>query len=1307
MTDKVNTTELTPLSSEMASNFYRINDKKIQVISVKTEHSEKNKSALSREKIHDIRVALTQQEYRKLRERMSEKHLNRYESTTSLSIQNHFADFNSKVEEIEHRQKPSKRSLEKHPISSRFYKFRWSFWDPEHLKNVQTFMHRSKAKLFDPLITLTALRNNPRSLLTKEDLKNLDLNATNINTLILQRLKKVIEAFKAHIEAVTLEDLNATDEHDEKLKALKKNVTDKCATFLSEITGLMDKEPSQSDVNNLFQNKHLGYFIDQCSYDLVDGVDLIVREMNGTGYWDVETLHPARKALSRIKQDLNLRAFSREGAQTVAERAVSNDMINSLIDDSGFATSVAEENREETKDLFWVSLTPYVGENFDMPDIQEALNIFWEDEKDVNDKSYDEKRIKSPNGWWTASILVASFTWEPVSIVARLVVGGILTIGAIMTVSLEKLSALVGLNSATEWFSSRTDNLEKMHSNFGKLCEKASVSSWLKQQRNNACRDENRQEVTVQIDSEGAEPNLDDFLLKVNQPVNEMHVLAEKYFSPKKWANSLVDIGSSILTSVPRFASEVWSQRKSSESPEDVFKRTQQEINEKMQQELERRIVALLKQSQSTSQEINPLQSSQESVNTLTEFQKECQSIQSIAITPKANLTTDVASWAHIGHEIIRLLSDDLIDSFLRESPGISTLGAMLAAGTFGLSMLPSSTVAALKMTLILQKLQIMPNVLGKNVTGQALSEGMEAKLFAAIFQYKAIVIAPELVKMPIDGDLGVFKKIFHNPEMMAFGLLCCTAVGFGLGQVPVINFPMLEKSTGVDGAQGPYVMLANFFIEEAHHSNEAAVGVNMMPYAFLGLKSLLFLQGLTEGQKRASKQHSVVENFFEEWNNRGIQKTSFEDMLRTEQGIQFQSFFDEMCKNESTLARQFDDLQSKIQTIQQKINDATENKVINVSEMANGSKKHVAESNFSTIALNQDVTTPEKTPLKKAFEELQQALQWIKMAEEGNYLTFDQKNKFFNSDPTKFYDHLHKLFENYNQEALKTKRVDLRIDGSDVLKDFYTKHCYKGTNNFLRALIWFGNGLFITPAFRRTKQAVFVAMGDSPAMREQFKRSRAKDIFLTEQFVTTAASMGHATARFLSQSVVAVVGGLAVVLTSPFQAMDGFSKKIKNFCNNLSDSVKLHHTSLPHDTFVDTANDAATSHDLAGSLDNLLEKVECVNKALLAIQETEKNEALASAVSKLSGTKKTRTLDILERLSQMEKTSATSVQLENTENMDSDSQKIGEQRISVKHKSLFFGTTESVMSKREAALKELSSISSEVALLLSPSLSI
>ncbi len=1289
-----NITYSEPLSISEEVKPYLVNGMAVQVIAT---HKD------GKEKIRDIRVALTQKKYQQLRKKCRQKHISKFESITPLDVENEYADFNKTLDEIEQAQNPSEQTKKDYYFISRFYQFRWNFWDITKLRFIQKFMHKAKTGLLDASIDLHALRNNPRSLLRRDD----NIESSNINELILIRLKDNINKFKDRISTHITIDWGVSDPGQlEKVKKIQLSVKKECENFEEKIQTLIDNGAIEKDIETLFKNKHLGYFISRCEFILIDGLDKIIRDMDNNAYWDLWDLHPARKVFSRVKRKMEARA-SLEGAQTIADRPISEEMIESL--------QVTEERSHGNSDgekTFWVSISSYVDREFSLPDIEDVLNVLSEEHEEDSEDTHiviygtpnkknvnNEHAIKSPTVKWTAAILFFSFVWEPVPIIARFAVSIALIAPAILSILIEKgLNALKLESVANAVASGRKQFIEGAHLGFGRFCEWLSITTRLKKKRGEESlkRNTNADDALSLnfIDSHNInvpeEQRREAFLKRVNVPVNQMHVLAEKYFSPSAWGKNVTEALTSVFATPVRLGREFWENRSSAEKAQDVYQRIINQTDENIYKELEKKLKEwgnpTINHTSLASSTIPSITANKKKVATLETF---CNNIEHMAVAATPNQTTDVQSFSKVAHEVIRVLADELVNSFLCESPGVTTAGAAAAISTLGLSLVPS-IVSSLKLATLLHNAQILPDFLGKNIMGQGLSEGEVAKVFAAFLEYKAIAISGDAFKAVINGDLGIFKKIFHNPERLAFGFLCCTAVGIALSNIPgTVSLSLWEEATGMEEVQGPYIFIINFFLDEARHARRATLGANLVPYSFLGLKSLMVLKSLTEGKKERRHYETVVGKFFAAWRNN--ETKTLEEMLATKEGAKFLEFWDKFVKQpKENLIDSVNQFELKLKTARVAL-EKSEFQEINLSNSTSAVDLH-SEKN--------------ETEVQKAYRELMTALNWIESR--GDCLTFDKKIMFFNSDPYKFYDHLHGLFEKYNDLA----DFDAKIDGKLFLKDFYSKYCYEGSNNLVRSAIWLGNGLLLTPLYRRIKYAL---LSDSPAMREQFERSRAKDIYLAGEFVATTGRVLQAVLRLTDQFIIGivgavpfVVGGLIVGIEKAARAIAGRSavdgqtrsaKILKAGFNWLCDHIKLHYiASTRESAYMETANTAMTTHNLPGTLAGVKQRAIKVRTSVyntVASNDPQNSDiavkqSLISATNKLKGAKKIKVRENLERLTQLQK--------KPLQPLENDAQTRGETSIPINSSAFGIFKKKEIITRKEKELQALPPVIREVA---------
>ncbi len=1235
-----------PFSTSQNPSCYLVHGKKFQIITAQADS-----------KILDVRVALTQAEYKRLREKRKHRHLSEFESITPFDVEAEHADFNKFIDEMTARRNSSKKN-----VISRFYKFRFSdyFWDYKKLKEMQTFMLKAKEKLLDATIDLHDLRNNPRSLLP-ENSDEIDIKTQNVNALILEKLIERINAFQKKIAE---NDCDIELTHELKLQQIRKNVENECRKFRRKIQDLINKGATEQDVEALFQNKKLGNFIAKCEFHLVDGLDKIVRDMDGNAYWDLWDLHPARKVYSRIKRGENIRA-SLAGAQTIAERPVSPEMMEYL-----------ESGNKEDKDnkAFWVSLAPYVDRDFSLPEIEDICNILGPD------TISEENKIQSPSIAWNLRILVTSFVWEPIPIIIRLASTAVFTIPAIATYALEKgLNTFYSKNAGSKVAEWRNRFIEKPNFIIGRWCQNLSRTLVLKKQRgeealklNPDLSDQLSVEFIIQNNiTVPEEQKRQAFLRRLNSPINQMHVLAEENFSPSKWGKELTELVTSILVFPFRLGSELREFLVKKESAKEVYtrlrdktvKRTQDDVS-KAQMEWE-----ALQPKNISSQDVNEVgevsldNTSKTSVETAmasinseqdadnkkgepSDLEKLCQEVQRMATAAQPNQTTDFQSFFHVGHTFIRVLADKLVNNFLCESPGVSTFAAGAAVGTLGLSLFPA-IVSSLKLVALLEKAQIFPELLSKNIMYQSLSEGSAEKVFAGFLEYKAIVLAADGAKAVINGDLGIFKNIFQNPETLAFGFICSTAVGVALSSIyETSSLSLWEDAFGIEDVQGPFIFMVNSLLDQEHHAKRSTTGPNLAPYAVLGLKSLMFIKSLTDGKKKRNYKN-VVENFFATWREKGLE-TPLETMLKSDEGMEFLIFWEKFTKQDSielqNFVKKFDE---RIKAAREQSAQIEEKKPANDVSNSELIVAHVVEEpkNQEELETQKEESSKESLDIQKAYKELMDALNWIETNIDA--LNFEKNNTFFNSDPYKFYDHLHHLFENYNNLA----DWDAQINGETFLKDFYSEYCYEGSNNFMRAVVWLGNIVGITPLYRNIKLGL---LGHSPSMEEQYLRSRAKDIAIPGEIVATTGRILHATLRFVDQLLVGAFAAPFAVVLGTFAGVEKviragtgiggqsiFARGLKLIINGLCDTFKLHNISSGRQSaYAETANKAATTHNLPRTLNDVIRKATDVKRSVNITTPCDKKMALKEAVKGLwFKSRRVNATNELERLAHLQKT--------------------------------------------------------------------
>lgn len=507
--------------------------------------------------------------------------------------------------------------------------------------------------------------------------------------------------------------------------------------------------------------------------------------------------------------------------------------------------------------------------------------------------------------------------------------------------------------------------------------------------------------------------------------------------------------------------------------------------------------------------------------------------------------------------EIAHGLSDLVVDPMFRKSPGAATLFFMLSQASWAVLLAPSLAASLGPAGKVLFTL---PAWFSKHFTGAPVNETFVTKMVGVFLEWKGLFFTTELMLEAANGDFDFIEQLFGSSEKIVLGAVMLISLGYGMQFIPEIN----SSAAGI----------LNFFSNEARHCAHATLPFSGIEYAFLGLKFSLLVHSLLSGTTthpveaaincKAINEALKSENIFS-------QNLNAADVQQKIRGI-----FDQFAPADL-------DQNTKERSVQCLIRFAKRLKASSMTE--------VLEENAPS--LTQTAPRPRSpeldAQLSPEYLQLQNAIEIVQQMEMVGTNFKSRKEALL------FFDALSDRFDTYNNTLKAKGRFDKVIDKSEILHNFYNKHCYHGSNNLVRILSTIP--LYpLTYAWRKLKSSLASThYFHSPSIQHQVEKSFAKDKALAMQVLAFTSRVGHTIGRAYSYAfrVIAFVAITAATGTIILWK-DSFRKA---FYKTLA-KISLHHSDLTEwvrPKYAEYARKADTSAD--GLLSQCGEALERLNQ--------------------------------------------------------------------------------------------------------------
>lgn len=521
-------------------------------------------------------------------------------------------------------------------------------------------------------------------------------------------------------------------------------------------------------------------------------------------------------------------------------------------------------------------------------------------------------------------------------------------------------------------------------------------------------------------------------------------------------------------------------------------------------------------------------------------------------------------------------ITHQLVDSTFEHNPGVATPTFLVSLMCGGAFLFP--TLGEFVPYQIINSLGFVPQILAKSFMGKSLEAGLSniaTKIISIFLQWELTYFSIEAASAIYHGDLEWIKKIFENPEEITLASSLFISMGYGVGLIPQLptdisilnqpsNHPFFNALTGyVNTIYSGFSTAFNVISEEAREvSKEAASGLNILELAFIGLKGSLMMYGLISG----IAENTIVPLSLDT-------KQLVTDFIQAKDEFEQENLIGELLSqygisdSHSHLAKEITKaFREEIHThynkhVSKNCNTASiQDEQFGKTSIEDSTKNECFESNFKTarndlttliqlicdmetLGISIDLDPENLMVVAKGMNEASTAdIETTSDPEESESgsprtettnassppLTIENQPVGYQSkvNAELLYDALFFAIEKHNQEAQKLGLFSEQIDGSELLHNFYNKHCYTGSSGWHKIL--FGILLFpLTWAWRGIKYLV-----GTPAVRHQVKKSFSKDFAMIFQLIPDV--MAPMLRSFLKAAMYAIRMVLGVLVLLP-----------------------------------------------------------------------------------------------------------------------------------------------------------------------------
>lgn len=794
-------------------------------------------------KVRDIEFSLTPQERFHLQRRLYDNRSTPKNSAYTYIFQNYLAKYQGQMQH-----ELAKLQDEKTRLTSAGKSTAHITAEIEHFKTTQGWMEQMR-RISAQFIEFEKLINNPG----QKDPQ-----------IVLQGLLDLLADYEAAINRLTAnQDYAQYPAIKGLLTALPTNIAPSLTQFKAQLTAMIEQGVSRAELARLLcvqtrdsQIKSLGTFMAEQMTTILECGIKVAYELSDNRLGDLLSVPESVSALSDAKKNIELKAFSLDGAEyNETYQPITEEMLSALTPEHE-PTATAEAKPQ------WFSINPYL-HKFNPQDIDKITCLVtlahFENKKSAMMYYRLGKRAQFIAEAGTVIgigfvKLLASLgelaLYVPLRFAALIILTTIDAIGALINTVVSSVASVLGripglgfFNALinTTWLKPRAENkmTNWVDQQLSQIHARNSIVKWSKRWSNQRYQ---------RMDAHG-KPINDDHQKLVEKCMDDPNFFQEAfvYFNPERVSGYIKHFASSIGDSIGKFFRDplyLFSSRGYDATPEEVYTITQ--IRQQFINKYQQKRIAEYEKREQTYQAALPADADIKG--------PQYNRLKHCAIN-------EIESPLEVFREIMLTLDDTVIDPMFRKSPGAATFYFMVSMTTFGTYLAPTAAIAWMKS--LPAWLQIPTDIISVHFTGKATSLGMMEQMVACFLEWKLGFFSTELLMEMQRGNFEFFNEMVKEPEQVTLGLVGLIGMGMAMQYLPLlpttIPLPVVPGMLPMPPIYNFYAEVYNVFIDEAKGCAEGTPGLTGIEYGFLGLKFGMLLHSMLAGT-HAHERHDALQ---------------------------------------------------------------------------------------------------------------------------------------------------------------------------------------------------------------------------------------------------------------------------------------------------------------------------------------------------------------------------------------------------------------------------------------------------------------
>ncbi|OGT64897.1 MAG: hypothetical protein A3J38_04990 [Gammaproteobacteria bacterium RIFCSPHIGHO2_12_FULL_45_9] len=238
--------------------------------------------------------------------------------------------------------------------------------------------------------------------------------------------------------------------------------------------------------------------------------------------------------------------------------------------------------------------------------------------------------------------------------------------------------------------------------------------------------------------------------------------------------------------------------------------------------------------------------------------------------------------------EIVAGLMTLLINPMFRKSPEVAIPYFMLSQ----ISLVTLLVYGNQPPTVLIPFYEI-PAWISLKFTGVSVDETIASQFIAVFMMWKLSFFTTEAMINLVQGEWGLLRKIFHQPETILLGLMVLITAGSTLQFIPALPTYVTLGSLSLPN---PYTALLTFFAEESRRASQNGTApFTALELAFLGLKFFILGYFLLSGAHKPKRIPFETERFYRTVQSAQCTETAVEIALSAQQIEQVPDKTDEL----------------------------------------------------------------------------------------------------------------------------------------------------------------------------------------------------------------------------------------------------------------------------------------------------------------------------------------------------------------------------------------------------------------------------